>query len=298
MSYPPIAGHGLIGDLQTAALVATDGTIDWFCCPRFDSPSVFAALLDENRGGRFSLGPTSPAVTTKQMYLPDTAILVTRHLSESGIAEVLDFMPIDQPTVASESRRVVRGGSWHSWRGQLRGLDRTAVRLRPPGSQGRGQRPDCGLRVRILTPAICRASLRWSETAATSAPPSRVGAGEVSGFVLEWGATANPTGIGSGQVMRMYEETEAFWRRWLERSTYRGRWREAVERSAITLEVDDVCAVGRARRGADGGSARTGRRLPELGLPVHLGARRVVLGVRVARSRLHRGGGRIRRLAP
>ena len=110
MSYPPIAGHGLIGDLQTAALVATDGTIDWFCCPRFDSPSVFASLLDDNRGGRFELWLRSGRlVTTKQMYLPDTAILVTRHLSESGIAEVLDFMPIDQPTVVSESRRIVRG---------------------------------------------------------------------------------------------------------------------------------------------------------------------------------------------
>ena len=87
MSYPPIAEHGLIGDLQTAALVATDGTIDWFCWPRFDSPSVFASLLDERRGGRFALAPVGPPGTTKQMYLPDTAILVTRYLSDSGIAE-------------------------------------------------------------------------------------------------------------------------------------------------------------------------------------------------------------------
>src|SRR4051795_6588694 len=107
--YPDIGEHGLIGDLQTAALVATDGTIDWFCCPRFDSPSVFASLLDDRKGGRFSLAPVTPATTTKQMYMPDTAILVTRHLSESGIAEVLDFMPIDNPTVVSESRRIVRG---------------------------------------------------------------------------------------------------------------------------------------------------------------------------------------------
>jgi GH15 family glucan-1,4-alpha-glucosidase len=77
MSYPSIADHGLIGDLQTAALVATDGTIDWFCCPRFDSPSVFASLLDDSRGGRFALAPVTPARTTKQMYMPDSAILVT-----------------------------------------------------------------------------------------------------------------------------------------------------------------------------------------------------------------------------
>ena len=92
-NYPPIADHGLIGDLQTAALVTTDGTVDWFCCPRFDSPSVFASLLDERKGGHFALHAVDDCVT-KQMYLPDTAILVTRFLSPKGVAEVMDFMPI------------------------------------------------------------------------------------------------------------------------------------------------------------------------------------------------------------
>src|SRR5438046_1785975 len=108
MAYPAIADHGLIGDLQTAALVATDGTVDWYCCPRFDSPSVFAALLDEHRGGRFSIAPRDGVATTKQMYLPDTAVLVTRHLSEAGVAEVVDFMPIDESGLASDRRRLVR----------------------------------------------------------------------------------------------------------------------------------------------------------------------------------------------
>jgi len=83
--YPAISDHGLIGDLQSAALVAIDGTIDWFCWPRFDSPSVFASLRDEHKIGRFSLAP-SEVRTVKQMYMPDTAILVTRYLSESGIS--------------------------------------------------------------------------------------------------------------------------------------------------------------------------------------------------------------------
>src|SRR3954463_9880976 len=92
--YPAIADHGLIGDLQTSALVATDGTIDWFCCPRFDSPSVFASLLDHRQGRHFSIRPEGTGHTTKQLYLPGTAILITRFLSPEGVGEVVDFMPV------------------------------------------------------------------------------------------------------------------------------------------------------------------------------------------------------------
>src|SRR6266487_4221789 len=107
-SYPPIADHGLIGDLQTAALVATDGTIDWFCCPRFDSPSVFASILDHRKGGHFALSPVGTDCVSKQMYLPDTAVLVTRFLSPKGVAEVVDFMPIEKPAIATGHHRLVR----------------------------------------------------------------------------------------------------------------------------------------------------------------------------------------------
>jgi GH15 family glucan-1,4-alpha-glucosidase len=92
--YPLIADHGLIGDLQTAALVTTDGSINWFCAPRFDSPSIFRSLLDNARGGHFRIRPASGTFDTKQMYLPDTAILITRFLSEAGVGEIYDFMPI------------------------------------------------------------------------------------------------------------------------------------------------------------------------------------------------------------
>ncbi len=106
--YPPIAEHGLIGDLQSAALVSTGGTIDWFCCPRFDSPSVFASLLDADKGGAFRVDAVDPSTVTKQMYLPDSAILVTRYLADSGVAELVDYMPIDDPRVAHDRRRIVR----------------------------------------------------------------------------------------------------------------------------------------------------------------------------------------------
>jgi GH15 family glucan-1,4-alpha-glucosidase len=76
--YLPIAEHGLIGDLHTVALVGTDGTIDWYCCPRFDSPSVFAAILDADRGGLFRITPACDGSSSKQLYLPDTNVLITR----------------------------------------------------------------------------------------------------------------------------------------------------------------------------------------------------------------------------
>jgi GH15 family glucan-1,4-alpha-glucosidase len=98
--YLPIAEHGLIGDLHTVALVGTEGTIDWYCCPRFDAPSLFGALLDRERGGYWKLVPTDTDWTTKQLYFPDTNILITRFLSPRGVGEVQDFMP-----VASSGRR-------------------------------------------------------------------------------------------------------------------------------------------------------------------------------------------------
>src|SRR5688500_2170709 len=108
LDYRPLADHGLIGDLQTAALVATDGSIDWFCAPRFDSPSVFGALLDHGRGGHCRVRPTVDVFTSKQLYFPDTAVLVTRYLTEAGVGEVVDFMPVSSDTTAVDTHRIVR----------------------------------------------------------------------------------------------------------------------------------------------------------------------------------------------
>ena len=105
--YPNIGNHGLIGDLQTAALVSTDGTIDWMCCPRFDSPSIFASLLDHDRGGHFRIGPDGSDCVSWQLYLPDTAILITRFMSPEGVGEVVDFMPVVEGA-ATDSHRLVR----------------------------------------------------------------------------------------------------------------------------------------------------------------------------------------------
>ncbi|GAB3848893.1 glycoside hydrolase family 15 protein [Dactylosporangium cerinum] len=95
--YLPIAEHGLIGNLRTVALVGTDGTIDWYCCPSFDAPSVFASILDADRGGSFELAADAPA-KTKQFYFPDTNVLITRFFTEDGVGEIQDFMPVSGET--------------------------------------------------------------------------------------------------------------------------------------------------------------------------------------------------------
>lgn len=109
MPYADIEAHGIIGNLQTAALVCSDGTIDFFCYPRFDSPSVFAAMLDDIKGGRFSIKPKQDGVRTRQMYLPETNVLVTRFMSEAGMAEVIDYMPICNDGPKSALVRLVKG---------------------------------------------------------------------------------------------------------------------------------------------------------------------------------------------
>ena len=93
--YKPIEDYGVIGDLRTIALVGIDGSIDWCCLPHFDSPSIFASILDAKKGGFFKIAPVHPAVQ-KQMYLPETCILVTRFLSPEGVGEVIDFMPVEE----------------------------------------------------------------------------------------------------------------------------------------------------------------------------------------------------------
>src|SRR5579859_6723749 len=104
--YLPIAEHGVIGDLHTVALVGTNGTIDWFCWPWFDSPSLFGSILDAEKGGFFSIAPVNDGHNAKQLYLPDTNVLITRFLTPDGVGEIEDFMPIRRDP--NHMRRLVR----------------------------------------------------------------------------------------------------------------------------------------------------------------------------------------------
>src|SRR6056297_3565750 len=106
--YQPIENHGIIGDLHTVALVGLNGSIDWLCLPSFDAPSVFASLLDAEKGGYFRIAPVSDNVRAKQLYWPDTNVLITRFFTEDGVAELTDFMPVGGISGASTTHQLVR----------------------------------------------------------------------------------------------------------------------------------------------------------------------------------------------
>ena len=108
MTYQPIQDYGVIGDMHSAALVGKDGSIDWLCFPRFDSPSVFAAILDDEKGGRFKIAPTSDGVTRKQLYWPDTNVLITRFFSPDGVGEIIDYMPVGTHENGDGYHQVIR----------------------------------------------------------------------------------------------------------------------------------------------------------------------------------------------
>ena len=108
VAYQPIESYGVIGDMRTAALVGPTGSIDWLCFPHFDFPSVFAAILDDDKGGRFVISPTSDGFRTKQLYWPDSNVLVTRFLCDFGVTEVTDYMPVGTAAGCYGRRCLVR----------------------------------------------------------------------------------------------------------------------------------------------------------------------------------------------
>jgi GH15 family glucan-1,4-alpha-glucosidase len=249
MTSPSIAEHGLIGDLQTAALVGTDGSIDWFCCPRFDSPSVFGALLDPERGGRCRVRPVGTEYVTKQLYLPDTAVLITRFLAEDGVGEVVDFMP-PAPATGIARHRLVRMIQC------VRGRMTFEAEIAPRFDYGR--RPHtlsltgAGAVFTAGDMALTMHSVRQPDDERlaevhVAGDDLRVlltlSEGQTRGVVLEWGVTT-PQEIRPDQIEADHADCVRFWRSWLAGSTYRGRWRETVARSAITLKLMTYAPTG------------------------------------------------------
>jgi GH15 family glucan-1,4-alpha-glucosidase len=243
--YPLIADHGLIGNLQTAALVSTDGTIDWFCAPRFDSPSIFGSLLDHDRGGHLRTRPTADTFTRQQLYYPDTAILVTRFLTESGVGEVSDFMPIASTTVASDRHQLVR--MIRCVRGEMTfavdvaprfdyGRESHETHISEDGVVFQGARNAMSLHL-IREPEDERLARVQMASADELHAEFTLTAGQMRGFVLETGQPRPPRQIRVADAWELFDRTVRFWRSWLAQSTYTGRWRETLQRSAITLKL-------------------------------------------------------------
>lgn len=240
--YLPISEHGPIGDLRTVALVGSNGTIDWYCCPSFDAPSVFGAILDADRGGSFELAADLP-VRTKQFYFPDTNVLITRFFTEDGVGEVQDFMPLGDGVEADRHRLIrrvmcVRGSIPFRARVAPRfgyGLDPHTVR-RHDGLI-LFESADLSLALSATVALECDIVDAWAEFALAE--------GQSAVFALD-GLNGNvvPRGCPHDEAEQQFTATVAFWRRWLSASRYRGRWREMVHRSALTLKLLTYAPTG------------------------------------------------------
>ncbi|GAA1967167.1 glycoside hydrolase family 15 protein [Terrabacter lapilli] len=250
--YPLIADHGLIGDLQTSALVSTEGSIDWFCAPRFDSPSIFGALLDHEKGGHFRVRPTVEAFTSKQLYFPDTAVLVTRFMTEEGVGEVVDFMPTTSSKVATDIHRVVRIVRC------VRGEMTFAVDIAPRFDYGREahethvaehgvvfQGPHTSMTVHLIKePDDERLGRFEVDDQGDLHAQVRLTHGQTRGMLLETGTAGPARQVRVAEAWQLHDDTVRFWEAWLAQSTYTGRWREALNRSAITLKLMTYAPTG------------------------------------------------------
>jgi GH15 family glucan-1,4-alpha-glucosidase len=237
MGYQPIENYGIIGDLHTVALVGLDGSVDFLCFPNFDSPSVFAALLDDAKGGRFRIAPVGENVRRKQLYLPDTNVLITRFLSPDGVAEIIDFMPVSEEGFVHDLVRRVK---------VVRGEMRFAVVCDPRFDCGRAdhtaKRHESGVTFRsqgndgTVIHLLSRTPLRVR--GGTAHADFTLKGGEVADFILEQVERPDgPPTLSAESVDRRLAETASYWRRWIAGASYTGRWREMVNRSALTLKL-------------------------------------------------------------
>lgn len=235
--YQPIENHGVIGDLHSVALVCQNGAVDFLCFPDFDSPTVFAALLDSRKGGHFSLTPAAAELRSRQMYLPDTNVLLTRFLCRQGVGELTDFMPVDEhrPRHALLRRVTVVLGCLR-FRMECRprfDYARSAHEARLAGREilFQSQGADA-LRLRLV------ASVALALDGQDGVAEFTLHEGESADFSLELpGEADTPLEQLGSFVDESLEETLSYWKDWSSRSSYRGRWSEMVHRSALVLKL-------------------------------------------------------------
>lgn len=246
MAYQPINDYALIGNMRTAALVGVNGSIDWLCFPHFDSPSIFAAVLDDEQGGFFQIGPrVADGVTHKQFYWPATNVLVTRFFTSEGVAELIDFMPVLGAENDERQHRIVRRLS------VVRGRMDFRLECRPAFdyARTRGKVELTGRGVIFQGPGLHLALSGEPEFVGRATGEGHGAPGVMSDFQLRENECLTfvlhqiPEGGGCSPAIpdqesdELFRSTVKFWRSWINHCTYKGRWREMVHRSALTLKM-------------------------------------------------------------
>ncbi|MDT7044034.1 glycoside hydrolase family 15 protein [Candidatus Nitronereus thalassa] len=238
MPYQPIENYGLIGNMRTTALVGMNGSIDWFCFPHFDSPSIFAAILDDHKGGRFQILPHTPNAKHKQFYWPDTNVLVTRFLSAQGVGQIIDFMPVGLKETDLGYHGIIRRVQ------AIRGSLRFKLVCVPSFNYARDPHTTT-----LTADGVCFEANGLSLRLGSTIPLQQEGTGVTAEFELQEGHELSFSlqeiernsdccvAVSQEQAEDLFHQTVAYWRRWLAKCTYRGRWREMVYRSALTLKM-------------------------------------------------------------
>ncbi|HSZ55566.1 MAG TPA: glycoside hydrolase family 15 protein [Tepidisphaeraceae bacterium] len=240
MPYLPIEDYGLIGNMHTAALVGRDGSIDWLCLPHFDSPSIFAAILDDKKGGYFRIAPTAETVTRRQVYWPETNVLITRFLLGDGVVEVIDYMPVGVKRGAPGFREIVRRVE------AIRGNVPLRVECCPAFNYGRdphevtlGPRGATFTSKTLAVELNTRLPLQVKNDCGGVEAVLSLNAGECASFVLRQLDEKHQGAAVLDEAMEkdLFSGTVEYWHRWLNKCTYVGRWREMVYRSALLLKL-------------------------------------------------------------
>jgi GH15 family glucan-1,4-alpha-glucosidase len=236
-NYLPIDDYGIIGNMRSAALVGLNGSIDWFCFPHFDSPSIFAKILDSRIGGHFCICPLAE-FKTKQFYWPDTNVLITRYLTDEGIVEVSDFMPVGPHIKTEYDYRIIRRVTG------INGKVRMRMECKPAFNYARDSHEldisEEGATFRNTSLAMdldCTRPLEKSDGMAVV--EFSVGQDASENFILHKSDEESPVQreLGLREVEEDLHQTLVYWRNWISGSTYKGRWRETVHRSALILKL-------------------------------------------------------------
>ncbi|MBD2770822.1 glycoside hydrolase family 15 protein [Iningainema tapete] len=238
MGYQPIQNYGIIGNMYTTALVGLNGAIDWFCFPFHDSPSVFAAMLDAGKGGHFQISPMTNEVTHKQFYWPETNVLITRFLTPEGVGEITDFMPVGMKAQEQGYHWLVRRVK------VIRGCMDFRMECTPAFNYARDEH-----QTKINSYGAVFHSPTLSLGLSTDIPLQDKDGGVVAKFTLHSGETAVfvlretekedgcKFALAQSEADDLFKQTVEYWRRWLDKCIYKGRWREVVHRSALVLKL-------------------------------------------------------------